>query len=282
MTAEEVKTMAAASGKRAWEAGPRHDAVLKALAVGKGSEPGHFLAEGLWLNSQAVEYGAEMAALFVCPEMIHKEEWVKAVGGMAAHGAETYIVSEKVMERLGDEKGDRGVVSILKLPRWTLADIPQAETSTVLVLDGLENPGNLGTLIRTAEGAGVAAVLICNRRTGLNNRVAVRASLLTLLTLPVLELEVGECMDFLAGRGYTVYLGKAEAAARYCDVAYDPKAAVVVGHEKYGVSAGWFDRPHVAIRIPMLGRVDSLNVAVAGGILLYEIGRSRGFTSGGC
>ncbi len=277
MTTEEFKCIAGAHGKTAHEAGIRHDAVQKALSVAKGSVKGRFLAEGLWLNSQAVEYGAAIEALFVCPEMVYQDNWVRAVETMAARSAEVYVVSEKVMDRLGDEKGDRGVVSVLRLPQWGLDDIPKVVSGTILVLDGLENPGNLGTLIRTAEGAGAAAVILCNRRTGLNNRVAVRASLLTLLTLPVLEAEAGECMDYLADNGYTIYLGKAESSMRYCDVEYAQKTAVVLGHEKYGVSSAWFERPHVAVSIPMLGRVDSLNVAVAGGILLYEVGRNRGF-----
>ncbi len=279
MTTDDVKRIAAASGRQAWEAGMKHEAVQLALEAAKGSSQGRFLAEGLWLNSQAVEYGAEIEALFVCPEMIYHDKWVQSVEAMVARSAMTYVVSEKVLDRLGDEKGDRGVVSVIKLPKWEMSDIPNKQPSTLLVLDGLENPGNLGTLIRTAEGAGAAAVIICNRRTGLNNRVAVRASLLTLLTLLVMEAEAGECMDYLAANGYTVYLGKAESAVRYCDVGYAQKTAVVLGHEKYGVSGAWFERPHVAVSIPMLGRVDSLNVAVAGGILLYEVGRNRGFQS---
>ena len=279
MTAEQLKKIAATQGKQAWEAGMKHEAVQKALEAAKGSAKGLFLAEGLWLNSQAVEYGAEIEALFVCPELVYQDQWVRSVEAMAARSAAIYLVSEKVLDRLGDEKGDRGVVSLLKLPQWRLSDIPQREPATVLVLDGLENPGNLGTLIRTAEGAGAAAVILCNKRTGLSNRVAVRASLLTLLTLPVVEVEAGECMDYLAAGGYTVYLGKAESLVRYCDVGYAQKAALVLGHEKYGVSGAWFERPHVAVSIPMLGRVDSLNVAVAGGILLYEVGRNRGFAS---
>ena len=276
MTQQDIRKAAAAAGKQAWEAGPKHDAVARAQAASEGQE-GLFLAEGLWLNGQAMAYGAEMLALYVCPELVYSEEWSDAVAGMIAYAAETYIISEKVYNRLGDEKGDRGVLSILRLPRRSLQAIPQRDPSTLLILDGLENPGNVGTLIRTADGAGADAVILCNRRTGLNNRATVRASLLTLLTLPVLEADAGECMEFLATRGYSVYLGKAESAVRYCDVGYARRTAVVLGREKYGVSVGWFERPHIAVSIPMLGHVDSLNVAVAGGILLYEVGRNRGF-----
>ncbi len=277
MTPDDWKGAAAAAGAQWVEAGPRSDAVLWAQEVGRGREPGLFLAEGLWLNRQAAQYGAQVEALFLCPALLHSPEWQQEAVKLMAHRPQVYAISERVYERLSAEKLDRGVLSVVRLPRWTLHDIPDRQPSLLLVLDGLENPGNLGTLLRTADGAGAAAVLLCNRRTGLNNPLTVRASLLTLLTRPVLEVDADEARQFLADRGYMVYLGKAEADARYCDEAYAPRTAVVVGHEKYGVSQGWFGGPHRAVSIPMLGQVDSLNVAVAGSILCYEARRQQGW-----
>lgn len=275
MTAEEIKQIAAAAGKYALETGPKHDATARAIAIGRGGEPGLFLAEGLWLNKQAMEYGAEMLSLYVCPELIYSDEWAQVTAALVAYSAETFILSPRILERLSDDKSDRGILSVIRLPHWTLEDIPAKPVSTILVLDGLENPGNVGTLIRTADGAGADAVILCNRRTGLNNRATIRSSLCTLLGMPVVEAETAECMAFLNSRGYTIYLGKAESSERYCDIRFADRSAVVVGHEKYGVSAPWFEHAHIGVSIPMLGRVDSLNVAVAGGILLYEVGRSR-------
>lgn len=277
MTAENIKEIIAKSGGQAVEAGPRHEAVLRALSVSKGDETGVILAEGLWLNRQAAQYGAVMQALYICPELIYSDEWAQETADLASRCQDVYIISERVYNRLGDEKGDKGLLSIIRLPQWRLGNIPTGQVSTILVLDGLENPGNVGTLIRTAEGAGAAAVILCNRRTGLNNRMVVRSSLCTLLTLPVLEAEEAEAAAFLEARGFTVYLGKAGSSLCYCDTSYAARSAIIVGHEKYGVSGGWISRSHVAVSIPMLGRVDSLNVAVAGGILLYEAGRRHDF-----
>lgn len=277
MTVQDINAIAARAGRNAIEAGARHEAVAQAVAVLKGNAPGLFLAEGLWLSAQAMKYGAQILALYICPEYIYTDEWTNTAASLIGYSDETYIISPKVYERLGEDKGDRGMLALIRLPRWQLNDIPPGERSTVLVLDGLENPGNVGTLIRTAEGAGAEAVILCNKRTGLNNRMVVRSSLCTVLNLPVLEADAGETMDFLQRRGYSIYLGKAESAVRYCDTGYAMKTAIVVGHEKYGVSLGWFERPHIGVAIPMLGQVDSLNVAVAGGILLYEVGRSHGF-----
>lgn len=275
MTAEEVINIAAKAKKQAVTAGPGHAAVARAAAVGRGREPGRMLAEGLWLNAQAIEYGAEFEALYICPELIFKDEWAEVASRLIERSGETYIVSEKAYSRISEDKADAGLLCVVRMPQWRLDNIPARDTSTILVLDGLESPGNVGTLIRTAEGAGADAVVLTNRRTALTNRMVVRASLCTMLAMPVLEAGREELAAFLITRGYTVYLGKAEAEANYCDIGYAQRSAIVVGHEKYGVDKAWFAGAHTGVRIPMRGRVDSLNVAVAGGILLYEAMKKR-------
>ena len=277
MNAEELRRRFAAAGVSAHEAGMHHETVQLALQAAKGALEGRFLAEGLWLNHQAVEYSAQVDALLLCPELLYSEEWIERCVAMAAHCGAAALVSARVYERLSADKSDRGALGIVRVPHYTLEDISVGENSLILVLDGLENPGNVGTLIRSADGAGADAVLLCNRKTGLTNASVVRSSLCTLLTKPIVEVEATQAMAWLARQGFTLYLGKAEAQGRYCDIHYSQRSAIVVGNEKYGVSEDFFAAPHVGIRIPMRGRVDSLNVAVAGSILLYEAARSLGF-----
>ncbi len=265
-------------GVTAFEAGMGHEVVQAALKASRGSLPGRFLAEGLWLNRQAAEYGARVESLLLCPELLYSDEWIAQCDRMMAHCGSVALISMRVYERLSADKSDRGALGVVWVPQHTLGDIP-TDAALLLVLDGLENPGNVGTLIRTADGSGADAVILCNRRTGLNNPAIVRSSLCTMLTKPVVEANAEALADFLADRGFTTYLGKAEAAQRYSDIAYARHSAIVVGHEKYGVSDLFFQRPHVGVSIPMLGRVDSLNVAVAGSILLYEAARSHGFAA---
>jgi TrmH family RNA methyltransferase len=280
MTVDSLTRAAQRDGITVFEAGMHHEAVQQALQAAKGNLPGRFLAEGLWLNRQAVEYHAVVETLLLCPERIFTDEWEAECERMMRHCGSVALISPKVYDRLSTEKSDAGALSVIRLPQWTLADIPAAESSLLLVLDGLENPGNVGTLIRTADGAGADAVVLCNKKTGLANRMVVRSSLCTLLVKPVVEADEADVLAFLQSRGYTVYLGKAEESRRYCEIEYAPHTALVVGHEKYGVSPAFFAQPHTGVSIPMLGRVDSLNVAVAGSILLYEAARSHGFIGG--
>jgi TrmH family RNA methyltransferase len=275
MTVQELKNLAARAGKRAIEIGAKHEAAARARAAGGGKLPGFLLMEGLWLNRQALAFGARFEALYVCPELIYSDEWAGVAAELIGQSAEVYIISEKVCDSLSREKSDRGLLSVIPIPRRTLEDIPEGEASLLLVLDGLENFGNVGTLLRTAEGAGASAVIACNMRTHLFNPSAVRSSLAAFLALPVVEACIEEVFDFLDKRGYTVYVGKAESTVRYCDIGYAQRSAIVVGHEKYGPDERWFARRHIAVSIPMRGRIDSLNVAVAGGILLYEAAKNR-------
>lgn len=272
MNAEELRRRVAAVGAQAYEAGMHHETVQLALQAAKGASSGRFLAEGLWLNHQAVEYGATVETLLLCPELLYSEEWIERCLRMAGHCGSVAIVSARVYERLSAEKSDRGALGIVRVPTYTLNDI-QEGAKLLLVLDGLENPGNVGTLIRSADGAGADAVLLTNRRTGLTNASVVRSSLCTLLNKPIVEVDAPQALEWLAQRGFTVYLGKAEAEQRYCDIDYASHSAIVVGNERAGVSTPFFEAPHVGVSIPMRGRVDSLNVAVAGSILLYEAAR---------
>lgn len=275
MTMQDIKSIAARAGGRAYEIGPGHESAARARSAGKGALPGRVLAEGLWLNRQALAFGAEFDALYICPGLIYSEEWAGVAAELIARCPETHIVSEKAYDRLSREKSDRGLISILRMPERSLRDIPEKESSLLLVLDGLESPGNVGTLLRAAEGAGACAAILCGCRTGLRNPVVLRASLCAPLVLPVVEAGRPEVIEFLRKRGYTVYVGKADSAVRYCDIGYAQRAAVVVGHEKYGPDGSWYARPHIAVGVPMRGRIDSLNVAVAGGILMYEAVKNR-------
>jgi TrmH family RNA methyltransferase len=222
-----------------------------------------------------MEFGAQFEALFICPELIYSGEWTGNAAELIGHSPETYIISEKAYDRLSREKSDRGLLAMLRLPQRSLEDIPKNEPSLLLVLDGLESPGNVGTLLRAAEGAGADAAILCGCRTGLQNPSVLRASLCAPLVLPTVEADRPQAAEFLRERGYTIYVGKADSAVRYCDIGYAQRTAIVVGHEKYGPDGIWFEGPHIAVGIPMRGRIDSLNVAVAGGMLLYEAVKNR-------
>ena len=142
--------------------------------------------------------------------------------------------------------------------------------------ESIEKPGNLGTILRSADAAGAAAVLVCDRCTDVQNPNVVRASVGTLFSLPVVECTTAEAVPWLAERGFRILASTPHAEAFYTDYDLTGPTAVVVGAEQVGLKDAWLMSEACSrVRIPMLGQCDSLNVAAATTILLYEVVRQR-------
>jgi len=171
------------------------------------------------------------------------------------------------------------VISLCRLPEVGLDEIRLEDKDLVLILDGLGKPGNVGTIIRTAEAAGACAVFICHGQASVTNPRTVRSSLCSVLSLPVLEAEMEEVQHWLDRNGFTLYFADAPADTSTATSEYASRSAMVVGNEKYGISPEWYEAEHLSVYIPMTGTVDSLNAGVAASILAYEIRSQFGFAS---
>jgi TrmH family RNA methyltransferase len=146
----------------------------------------------------------------------------------------------------------------------------------VVVAEAIEKPGNLGTILRSSDGAGVDAVIVCDRCTDINNPNVVRSSVGTLFTMPVVEASTADTLTWLRTRGIRVVATTPHTDCLYSDADLAGPVAIVVGTEQYGLTETWLAQADVEVRIPMLGTADSLNVASATTILLYEARRQRG------
>jgi TrmH family RNA methyltransferase len=145
-----------------------------------------------------------------------------------------------------------------------------------VVLEGLEKPGNLGAVLRTADAAGADAVIAADPRTDLFNPNAIRASLGTIFTVPVAAAPSAAVRDHLAARGLRPVVARVDAELRYTDVDLRGPVALVLGGEAAGLTDTWSGPGVVPVRLPMLGVADSLNVSIAAAVLLYEARRQRG------
>ena len=164
-----------------------------------------------------------------------------------------------------------GLLSLAALPRWDLDDLEFGASALVLVADGLEIPGNLGTLIRSLDACGADCLVLTNRRTRLTHPKVVRASQGTILTVPTVEFDaVHDAMNWLDAGGFTVLLADTDDAINYRQADYTGRTALVVGSERYGLAKPWYERGYTRVAVPMLGSGDSLNVSVSASILLYE------------
>ena len=230
---------------------------------------GRTVIEGVREVSRAVENGWRPVELWVCPEI------GATTPQLDLKGCEQVQCSRPVFEKISYREGPDGVLAIGPLVGKTLAELHLPETPLILVAEGLEKPGNLGALLRTADGAGVDAVIVCDPATDLNNPNVIRASIGTLFYLPVAEASSTEARAFLKKQGVKILSAVPDAAAVYTDLDLSGPVAIVVGAEDKGLSTGWKTSVDMTVRIPMQGKNDSLNVSVSAAILLYEALRQR-------
>lgn len=183
-------------------------------------------------------------------------------------------VSEYVFERLAYRK-QGGVVAVAVMPKIKVEAWRLGESPLVLVVEGVEKPGNLGALLRTADGAGVDAVIITDAEVDVYHPNVVRASLGALFTVRVGMMDITEARGWLRERQMQVIVAMPGAGEIYTQVDYMEGTAMVLGSEAAGVKQEWIESGARAVRIPMLGKMDSLNVSCSGAVLMYEALRQR-------
>lgn len=232
--------------------------------------------EGAREVSRAIENGWQPAELWLFP-MVGKSNCVAAHNFSKHWKKEPGIFQcpEAVFQKITYRENPDGVLAVGPLVGKTLADLKLPDNPLILVAEGLEKPGNLGAMLRTVDGAGADAVMICDPATDLNNPNVIRASIGTLFYLPVAEATSEETIAFLKKKRIKILSAVPDAEAVYTDVNLKEPVAIVVGAEDKGLSNVWKDSSDLNVKIPMLGKNDSLNVSVSAAILLYEAVRQR-------
>lgn len=254
-------------------AGAQHPRVKQFISLKrnlKGNPERLVVLQGLWEVSQALEAGLELRAFFVAPELLRGDAGRSMADRVMATGVHSYEVSAKVFERMADREGPDGLAAIAVLPGFDWSSIKLAHTNRVVVLDGLEIVGNVGTVVRCADATACDAVVLTNRRVRLTHPKLVHSSMGTSLTVPVFEADAADAIAWLRGNGFRIVTTDSDGTVSYRDADYSGRVALVLGSERHGVSAPWHDAEDGRVFIPMAGRVDSLNVGNAAVLVLYE------------
>lgn len=255
-------------------AGLHHPRVKQYLSV-KGNTKSNpellVCLEGLWEVSLALRASLELRCFFVCPELLRGDAGEHLAERVVETGVHSYQVSEKVMRRIVDRDEPDGLAALVQMRRFTWQDIRLREYNRFIVLDGLEIPGNIGTIVRTADGAGADAVVITNRRTRLTHPKLIHSSMGSALTFPIVEAEVSEAITWLRRHDFAIVLTDTDAPLSYREAEYRGRVAVVLGSERYGIAREWYAAQSFSVSIPMRGQVDSLNVGNAAVLMLYEL-----------
>lgn len=186
------------------------------------------------------------------------------------------VLSGAAFEKLAQRSSTEGIIAVAATKSHTLSDlIVTSKNPLFLVAEAPEKPGNIGALLRTADAAGVDAVIIANPKTDLYNPNVIRSSVGGVFTVAVAMGTSKEVLDFLQTAKASVYAATLQASKPHTEVSYRDTTAIVVGTEATGLEAIWLERSNQNIRIPMRGKIDSMNVSVAAGILIFEAIRQR-------
>lgn len=235
---------------------------------------GMFLIEGARELQRALQAGVGVTEVAFAPELGGSE--ARAVVARArAEGIEVSELSAEAFERASQREGPDGVLAVARSWLGEPERLRLRPSPLLLVIDGVEKPGNLGALLRSADAVGADAVLACGEGTDPFNPNVVRASMGSLFALPVVVIDEAEARAFLARSGIRTVASTPEGARQYWDVDMRGPLALIVGAEHQGLGESWLRHAHEQVRIPMAGSADSLNVATSGALLLYEALRQR-------
>jgi TrmH family RNA methyltransferase len=256
------------------QAGIQHPRIKQYLTIKNNtkSNPENLAClEGLWELSLALKESLEIRAFFVCPEQLRGEAGQHLAQQIIDTGAHAYVVSEKVMDRLVDKDQPDGLAAIVQLPRFNWDNIPLEHNTRLMVLDGLEIPGNVGTIIRCADAVGAHGIIITNRRTRLSHPKVLHSSMGSAFTFPVIEADMDEAIAWLKEHDFKIVTTDTDATTNYRKADYRGRVAAVMGSERYGIMKRWYEAQDWSVSIPMAGKIDSLNVGNAAVLMLYEM-----------
>jgi TrmH family RNA methyltransferase len=252
----------------------RVKAAAKLRSGRQRAKQGRILIDGARQIVRAVDAGIEVAEAFVCGELVESPEQQAALARLRSVAESCATVTPDVFAKLAFGDVDDGVVAVARTPQRGLGDLTLPPQPLVAVLEGLEKPGNVGAILRTADAAGLDAVIVVDGQTDLFNPNTIRASLGTVFAENVCATTTADLLEQIRAWRLPVITSKPDARQVYTDVDYRQGAAIVLGSEAQGLSSAW-DADAQAVRLPMRGIADSLNVSATAAVLFYEALRQR-------
>ncbi len=206
--------------------------------------------------------------LITCPELAKRP--------MDAAGTDLLELSVPVFQKVSFRENPDGWIAVFPIPQRSLAALRMGEVPLVIVAESVEKPGNLGAILRTADAAGVDALLVCDPRVDLFGPNVIRASRGAVFSVPALEVSNAEALEYLHGKGIRIVAATPSAELPYTAEDLRSPVAIAVGTEDEGLTGFWLERADARVLIPMLGKVNSLNVSIATALIVYEALRQRG------
>lgn len=235
---------------------------------------GLFCVESARELQRALDAGFKVAEFYVCDELI-ADRGIDALIDRAEASQKGERVNTAVLEKLAYRENPEGFVAVMRWRHVGLDTLPTEAGEWFIVCSGLEKPGNVGAIVRSANAAGATAVLVDNPTSDIFNPNAIRASTGAVFTTPIVCAEADELIAGLRGRGVRLIAVTPEAGQRHTDADMTGPLALVLGAEAVGLADVWREACGGGVSIPMHGTVDSINVSVAAAVVMFELGRQR-------
>lgn len=245
-------------------------------------DQGLFLIDGLKSIELAIQSGITLREIFMHEDSC---DFSALHNRLSAYAQDAYVLSEQLMDKLTYGEQSHECVAVaepfdasidtLSTRIDAVNKIGERKKALYLVIDRIEKPGNLGAILRTADAAGVTAVLLSDSICDVFNPNVIRSSLGAVFTVPLASSTMERVTDWLRSQNTSIYTARVEGATEYTRIDYADSAALVVGNEAAGLGGRWTDERFQAVRIPMFGRIDSLNASVSTAVILFEMVRQR-------
>jgi TrmH family RNA methyltransferase len=235
-----------------------------------------FVLEGMKEYSQAIRHNYQFASIFVCTDLI-SEVHFKALSSGINHDTEVYPVSKEVFDKIAYRAGSGGIIALARPKNHGLNDLKLKPNPLLLIIEAVEKPGNLGAILRTADAAGVDAVIVCDPQTDIYNPNVVRSSIGCLFSVPLAVCTSEEAILWMKSQNIAIYSTYLKASVPYTEVDFTGPSAIVMGTEADGITRLWVNASTQNIIIPMRGSADSMNVSTATAVVVFEACRQRKF-----
>ena len=243
------------------------------------SRQGLFFIEGLRELQHACDAQHPLTALYFCSSYFSSAQHAVFIEKMQASQVSVYEMSPEAFSKAAFREHPDGLIAIAPIQKTALATLQLPQAPLVLILEGIEKPGNLGAMVRSADGAGVDAIIMVDCVLDLYNPNAIRASQGLLFSQSIIQCDSPQLSDWLHSQAIQVIATTPQAQQAHWEVNYQQASALLLGSESQGLSETWLQKVQQHIAIPMLGNADSLNVAAAAAICLYEARRQRTLTT---
>ena len=230
-----------------------------------------FIIEGYRILTLAIECNAKIDYVFINEDFQKKTEYVEFLEILKSKNINTYKTTNKIFNELVDTESTQGILAVVKFNQRTIQENLKDEHRFVVILDRIQDPGNMGTIIRTADAAGVDAIIALKGCVDIYNPKVIRSTMGSIFDMNVIHATQEEALRILKLKNFDIVSSYLDTNNYYNTVEYNYKTALVIGNEANGINDELVSKSDVLVKIPIYGKAESLNAAISSAILMYEI-----------